>query len=117
MSFRWIPEPCTCNTDVPCTAKVLREHFKNTYFACGPVEVGPDLEAIEQYLSKLTDREVEVVQPPARVEKCHQWRKYGTKYGKNNIQREYYKCRLCDMRKRVQLKNNIEIDCNVGHKK
>jgi len=170
MSFTWVPEPCTCKTDTPCTAKLLREHFKNVYFMCKPVGIEPgtigiegrlydlyDQGVIQKYVSKLTHEALEkdaatglnmlestnlVFSPPqkavpaktrhqptrapvkkcqrtapATAKKCHQWRKYGTKYGKNKIQREYYKCNLCDMRKRVQLKNNIQIACNIGHKK
>lgn len=142
MTFRWTPEPCTCNTDTPCAAKILRGHFKNTYFACSPVTEctgGPNVNAIERYLSVLTELRSETENkkdspPPTKKilskkkksPDCiteHVWRKYGTKQGKGNIQREYYKCKDCDLRKRIifdmdkKTKKMIEIDCQIGNKK
>lgn len=121
-----MPEPCTCNTNTPCTAKLLQEHFKNTYFACSPG--GPDLEAITRYLSDLSEKLKKDSPPTQKIlskkksPDCdtHAWRKYGTKRGK--IHREYYKCKNCDLRKRLQLKMDkktkkmIEVDCQIGNK-
>jgi len=92
---------CKCTVEdahVHCERALLSEHFPYTYFPC-------------LSLSNSSEEEDD--------EECaHAWRKYGHKYGRGSVEREYYKCRLCALRKRtifkVTRKGRVETDCKMS---
>lgn len=98
---------CKCTVEdahVHCERALLGEHFPYTYFPC-------------RSLSNSSEEEEE--EEEGGGECAHAWRKYGHKHGRGYVQREYYKCRLCALRKRmtfkVTRKGKFETDCKMAH--
>lgn len=99
---------CKCTVEdahVHCERALLGEHFPYTYFPC-------------RSLSNSSEEEEEE-EEAGGGECAHAWRKYGHKHGRGYVQREYYKCRLCALRKRmtfkVTRKGKFETDCKMAH--